>query len=131
MPVDVKMKVLVVDDVGSMRRALRQVLLQLGFEFIDEAEHGQMAFEMLQSNAYGLCISDWNMHPVNGVELVRAVRKDQQLQNLPFIMASTEGRQERMQLAMAAGVDAYIVKPVSVASVQAKIEALLGPLRAA
>ncbi|HCM84029.1 MAG TPA: response regulator [Alphaproteobacteria bacterium] len=128
MTIDLTMRILVVDDYGTMRRAMRQVLLQLGFLHIDEAIDGGMAYEMLQQNDYGLVISDWNMQPKDGLDLVRAVRTNPAMQKMPFIMASTEGRAERIQNAIAAGVDGYLVKPVGVDSLRSKIEELLGPI---
>lgn len=123
-----KLKILTVDDIASMRRTVGNMLRELGFSDIDEAEHGEEAFAMLQNGGYGLCISDWNMYPMDGVELVSAVRTDPALRSLPFIMASTEGRSERKQFAMNAGVNAYLVKPYSTEALRDEIEKLLGPI---
>lgn len=121
-------RVLVVDDVASIRRSIINALHEIGFTHIDEASDGEMAFAMLQSGVYGLCVSDWNMHPMDGVSLVRAVRLDADLKMLPFIMASSERREDQIALARSAGVDDYIVKPFATDDLRGKIEALLGPL---
>ena len=128
MSVDMNMRVLIVDDYKTMLRIVGNLLKQLGFNNVDEATDGGMAFEMLKKEKYGLCISDWNMEPVTGIELLRKVRADESLKSLPFIMVTAESKVENVQTAVAAGVNNYIVKPFNADTLRAKIEKVLGPL---
>lgn len=126
--VNMDMKVLIVDDYKTMLRIVGNLLKQLGFRNVDEATDGGMALEMLKKDNYGLCISDWNMEPMTGIELLRAVRADAVLKPLPFIMVTAESKVENVQTAVAAGVNNYIVKPFNADTLRAKIEKVLGPL---
>jgi two-component system chemotaxis response regulator CheY len=128
MSVDMNMKVLIVDDYKTMLRIVGNLLKQLGFANVDEATDGGMAYEMLKKDKYGLCISDWNMEPMTGIELLRKVRADEGLKTLPFIMVTAESKVENVQIAVAAGVNNYIVKPFNADTLRAKIEKVLGPL---
>ena len=128
MPVDMNMKVLIVDDYKTMLRIVSNLLKQLGFQNVAEATDGGMAIEMLRKEPYGLVISDWNMEPMTGIELLRQVRADAGLKATPFIMVTAESKVENVQTAVAAGVNNYIVKPFNADTLRAKIEKVLGPL---
>ena len=123
-----RVPVLIVDDYASMLRILRSLLRQIGFADIDEAGHGGQAFQMMRVKRYGLVISDWNMQPVSGLELLRNVRADESLRGTPFIMVTAESKAENVIEAKKAGVSNYIVKPFSGEILKAKIESVIGPL---
>ena len=119
------MRVLVVDDYSTMRRILRNLLEQIGFKQIDEASDGGTALIKLRDTPCGLVISDWNMEPMSGMELLREVRRDEKLKNTPFIMVTAESKSENVVAAKAAGVSNYIVKPFTAETLKTKIEAVL------
>jgi len=121
--------VLVVDDYSTMRRILRSLLEQIGFKHIVEAEDGGTALNKLRGEPFGLVISDWNMEPMSGLQLLKAVRADAQLKALPFIMVTAESKPENVVAAKAAGVNNYIVKPFNAETLSKKIEAVLGSLK--
>ena len=108
---DFKMKILVVDDFSTMRRIVKNLLRQLGFEHIDEAEDGEQAFSKLQGGGYGFMISDWNMPNMDGLELLKKVRSDPELKELPILMVTAEAEKEKVITAIQAGVNNYVVKP--------------------
>lgn len=126
MAVDHAMPVLVVDDYKTMVRIIRNLLKQLGFSEVDDAADGGQALEMLRKKRYGLVISDWNMEPVTGYELLRQVRADERLTRTPFIMVTAESKTENVIAAKKAGVNNYIVKPFNAATLKSKIEAVFG-----
>ena len=111
MPMDTTMKVLVVDDFATMRRIVKGVLKQLGFNNIVEAEDGDLALDELKKEKFGLIVSDWNMPNMTGLDLLKAVRGDESLKGIPFIMVTAEGQKENVVEAVKAGVSNYIVKP--------------------
>ena len=119
------MKVLVVDDYGTMRRIIRNQLTQLGYSEIDEAANGDEALRKLRETHYSLVISDWNMEPMTGYDLLRKVRADEKLKETPFIMITAEARTENLAAARKAGVDNYIVKPFDAPTLKTKINAVL------
>ncbi len=119
--------VLIVDDYKTMLRIIRNLLKQLNFNDVDEAEDGNSALEKLRAKSYGLVISDWNMEPMTGIELLKHVRSDDKLKNLPFIMITAESKTENVIAAKAAGVSNYIVKPFNAATLKAKIDSVLAP----
>ncbi|MBX6367226.1 MAG: chemotaxis response regulator CheY [Rhodospirillales bacterium] len=121
-------KILVVDDYSTMRKIVRNVLGQIGFSNVDEAGDGTAALEKLKLGGYGLVISDWNMEPMSGLELLKSVRANNALKDTPFIMVTAEGKPENVVTAKEAGVNNYIVKPFSPDVLKKKIEAVLGPL---
>lgn len=121
-------QVLVVDDYNTMRRILRNLLSQIGFTNVDEAEDGSAALRKLRERSFGLVISDWNMQPMSGLELLKEVRSDGQLKEMPFIMITAESKTENVVAAKAAGVSNYIVKPFNADTLKKKIEAVLGGL---
>jgi two-component system chemotaxis response regulator CheY len=118
------MSVLVVDDYSTMVRIIRNLLRQLGFADIDDASDGSAALEKMQTKRYGLVISDWNMEPMTGYELLRTVRADPALGAIPFIMVTAESKTENVIAAKKAGVNNYIVKPFNAQTLKAKIEAV-------
>jgi two-component system chemotaxis response regulator CheY len=111
MPIDTSIKVLVVDDFATMRRIIKGVLKQLGFSDIIEAEDGNLALNELKKEKVGLIVSDWNMPNMSGLDLLKAVREDEGLKNIPFIMVTAEGQKENVIEAVKSGVSNYIVKP--------------------
>jgi len=124
MAVDHTMPILVVDDYNTMVRIIRNLLKQLGFEDIDEASDGSTALAKMQARKYGLVISDWNMEPMTGYELLRHVRADPALAQTPFIMVTAESKTDNVIAAKKAGVDNYIVKPFNAQTLQHKITAV-------
>ena len=125
MSVDMQMNILIVDDYKTMLRIIRNLLKQLGFNNVDEATDGSMALQKLRDKDYGLVISDWNMEPMTGIQLLREVRADSQLKGLPFIMITAESKTENVVAAKQAGVSNYIVKPFNAETLRDKIEKVL------
>ena len=126
MGLDYGTPILVVDDYQTMVRIIRNLLRQLGFEDVDEAADGRAALDRLRQKAYGLVISDWNMEPMTGYELLRQVRADDQLKATPFIMVTAESKTENVIAAKRAGASNYIVKPFNAQTLKNKIEAVCG-----
>ena len=124
MAVDHSMPVLIVDDYKTMIRIIRNLLKQLGFANVDEAGDGSAALDMMRHKDYGLVISDWNMEPMTGYELLREVRADDRLSRTPFIMVTAESKTENVIAAKKAGVNNYIVKPFNAATLKSKIDAI-------
>ncbi len=124
MAVDLSMPILVVDDYNTMIRIIRNLLKQLGFEDIDDASDGSAALGKLRRKKYGLVISDWNMEPMTGYELLKEVRADPSLTKTPFIMVTAESKTENVIAAKKAGVNNYIVKPFNAQTLKTKIEAV-------
>jgi two-component system chemotaxis response regulator CheY len=131
MAVDLSMSVLVVDDYNTMIRIIRNLLKQLGFENIDDASDGSAALNKMRGKKYGLVISDWNMEPMTGYDLLREVRADPNLATTPFIMITAESKTENVIAAKKAGVNNYIVKPFNAATLKTKIEAVFPDLATA
>ncbi|MFC3695300.1 response regulator [Chenggangzhangella methanolivorans] len=126
MALDHNMPVLIVDDYNTMLRIIRNLLKQIGFQDIDEATDGSAALAKMRDKKYGLVISDWNMEPMTGIELLKEVRADDNLNRTPFIMVTAEAKTENVILAKKAGVNNYIVKPFNAQTLQSKIEAVFG-----
>ena len=122
MALDFNMPVLVVDDYRTMVRIIRNFLRQLGFEDVDGASDGSAALEMMHEKDYGLVISDWNMAPMTGYDLLREVRKDDDLSDTPFIMVTADSTSENQVAAKRAGVSDYLLKPFNAATLRSKIE---------
>ena len=118
--------VLIVDDYRTMLRIIRNLLKQLDFNNVDEATDGQEALAKLRAGNFGLVISDWNMAPMTGLDLLKEVRADARLKNLPFIMITAESKTENVIAAKKAGVNNYIVKPFNAPTLKSKIEAVFG-----
>lgn len=126
MAVDMNMKFLVVDDYNTMCRILTNLLKQLGFTNVDSASDGQQALTKLQDDKFDFVISDWNMEPMTGIELLREVRGNDKLKHLPFIMITAESKTENVIAAQQAGVSNYIVKPFNAETLKGKIASVLG-----
>jgi two-component system chemotaxis response regulator CheY len=126
MAVDMSMNILVVDDYQTMIRIIRNLLKQLGFDNVDEAKDGQEALGLLRSGKYNLVISDWNMEPMTGFELLKHVRADDKLKRTPFIMVTAESKTENVIAAKQAGVNNYIVKPFNAQTLKAKLVSVIG-----
>jgi two-component system chemotaxis response regulator CheY len=126
MSVDMQMNILIVDDYKTMLRIIRNLLKQLGFNNVDEATDGSMALQKLRDKDYGLVISDWNMEPMTGIQLLREVRADAKLKALPFIMITAESKTENVIAAKEAGVNNYIVKPFNAATLKTKLATVIG-----
>jgi two-component system chemotaxis response regulator CheY len=118
------MPVLVVDDYGTMIRIIRNLLRQLGFNDIDEAQDGAAALAKMAHKKYGLVISDWNMEPMTGYEFLKQMRADPNLSATPFIMVTAESKTENVIAAKQAGANNYIVKPFNAETLRSKIEAV-------
>ncbi len=121
MPADLNMKVLVVDDMVTMRRIVKNILKQLGFGNVDEAENGQEALQKLRADTFGFVVSDWNMPVMTGIDMLRAIRADEKLKALPVLMVTAEAQQSNLIEAVQAGVSNYIVKPFTAETMQEKI----------
>ena len=115
------MRVFIVDDYNTMLRILRNLLRQLDINNVDEATNGDTAYQLLQKTPPDLIISDWNMMPVTGLELLKKVRSDAKLKHIPFIMVTAESKTENVIAAKQAGVSNYIVKPFNAETLRAKI----------
>lgn len=126
MALDTKINVLIVDDYKTMLRIIRNLLKQLGFENVEEAPDGGEAFAKLQAGNFRLVISDWNMEPVTGLQLLQMVRADAKLKAVPFIMVTAESKAENIAMAKQAGVSNYIVKPFNAETLRHKITKVLG-----
>ena len=124
--VDMNMQILIVDDYKTMLRIIRNLLKQLGFNNVDEATDGSAALQKLRDKEYNLVISDWNMEPMSGMQLLTEVRADTKLKDLPFIMITAESKTENVVAAKQAGVSNYIVKPFNAATLKTKLAAVLG-----
>jgi two-component system chemotaxis response regulator CheY len=124
MAVDTAMSILVVDDYNTMIRIIRNLLKQIGFENVDDATDGSSALAKLREKSYGLVISDWNMAPMTGYELLREIRSDPALSDTRFIMITAESKTDNVIAAKKAGVDNYIVKPFNAQTLQHKIQAI-------
>jgi two-component system chemotaxis response regulator CheY len=126
MAVDKNMPILIVDDYKTMLRIIRNLLKQLGFDNVDEASDGSAALQKLRDGKFGLVISDWNMEPMSGIQLLREVRADGNLRKMPFIMVTAESKTENVVIAKEAGVTNYIVKPFNAATLKSKLVGVFG-----
>jgi two-component system chemotaxis response regulator CheY len=124
MAIDVSMPILIVDDYNTMIRIIRNLLKQLGFENVDDANDGSSALTKMRARNYSLVISDWNMSPMTGYDLLREIRADPKLSKTPFIMVTAESKTDNVIAAKKAGVDNYIVKPFNAQTLQHKIQAV-------
>lgn len=129
--IDYRMKVLVVDDFATMRKIIRNILKQIGFEQIIEAEDGHAALQVLKHEPVGLVVTDWNMPNLSGIELLRQIRQNPQTAKVPVLMVTAEGLKENVLEAVKAGVNNYVVKPFTAEVFQEKIEAIFRKLAAA
>ncbi|MEW5889725.1 MAG: chemotaxis response regulator CheY [Pseudomonadota bacterium] len=118
---DVKMKFLVVDDFSTMRRIVRNLLKELGFVNVDEAEDGAVALQKLNSQHFDFVVTDWNMPNMDGMQLLQAIRSNPQLKHLPVLMITAEAKRENIIAAAQAGASGYIVKPFTAATLSEKL----------
>lgn len=121
MPADPNMKIMVVDDMSTMRRIVRNVLKQIGFTNVEEAENGKEALDKLKAEPYGFVVSDWNMPVMTGIDMLRAIRADGSLKDIPVLMVTAEAQKENIVEAVQAGVSNYIVKPFTAEALQDKM----------
>lgn len=126
MAVDKNMPILIVDDYKTMLRIVANLLKQIGFNNVDEATDGAMALGKMRERAYSLVISDWNMEPMTGLQLVKEIRADEKLKATPFIMVTAESKTENVVAAKQAGINNYIVKPFNAETLRKKLEAVIG-----
>jgi two-component system chemotaxis response regulator CheY len=122
---DVNIKVLVVDDFATMRRIIKNVLKQIGFTKILEADDGTTALEVLKENQVDLIISDWNMPNMTGLDLLKTVRGEKSTQSIPFLMVTAEAQKDNVIQAVQAGVSNYLVKPFTADAIKAKLTQIL------
>jgi len=121
MPFNPDMDVLIVDDASAMRRIVRGLLKELGFKNMREAENGQLALDELKNKKADLVVCDWNMPVMTGIDLLRAIRADENLKTIPVLMVTAEAKQENIVEAVQAGVSNYIVKPFNAATLLEKL----------
>ena len=119
------MKFLVVDDFSTMRRIIKNVLGDLGYSNVTEADDGSTAWPLLQQNHFDFLITDWNMPGMPGLDLLKAVRADDRLNGLPVLMLTAESKREQIAEAAQAGVNGYVIKPFTATTLQEKIEKIL------
>ena len=119
---DQNMRFLVVDDFSTMRRIVRNLLKELGFSNVDEAEDGQVALHKLKNGMFDFVVTDWNMPNMTGIELLKAIRADAQLKHLPVMMVTAEAKKENIIEAATAGASGYIVKPFTAATLAEKLQ---------
>lgn len=128
---DKNLKFLVVDDFATMRRIVRNLLKELGYANVDEAEDGAVALRKLQAGDYGFVICDWNMPNMDGLALLQAVRADERLRALPVLMVTAEAKKENIVSAAQAGASGYIVKPFTAATLEEKLARIFERLKQA
>ena len=126
MPADPNMKILIVDDFATMRRIVKNILSQLGFKNFLEADDGSTAWEILQKEKVDLIVSDWNMPKMTGLELLKKVRADERLKDIPFLMVTAEAQKENIIEAVKHKVSQYIVKPFTAETMGEKIRKIFG-----
>lgn len=122
MAYDTEMRVLVVDDFSTMRRIVKNILRQIGFNNVVEADDGTSAWEILNKEKVDFIVSDWNMPQMSGIDLLRKVRASEEFANIPFLMVTAEAQQENIIEAVQARVSNYIVKPFTSETMKQKIE---------
>lgn len=121
-------KFLVVDDFPTMRRIVRNLLKELGFENVDEAEDGQMALDKLRGGGFDFVVSDWNMPNLDGLAMLKAIREDPALSKLPVLMVTAEAKKENIVAAAQAGANGYVVKPFTAATLEEKLNKIFEKL---
>jgi len=119
---DKNMKVLVVDDFSTMRRIVKNLLRDLGFTNIQEADDGSTALPMLQGGDFDFVVTDWNMPGMQGIDLLKAIRADSSLSHIPVLLITAEAKKEQIVMAAQAGVNGYIVKPFTAATLKTKLD---------
>jgi two-component system chemotaxis response regulator CheY len=126
--VDKNLKILVVDDFPTMRRIVRNLLKELGFENVDEAEDGQMALEKLRTGGFQFVVSDWNMPNLDGLSMLQQIRADANMSKLPVLMVTAEAKKENIVAAAQAGANGYVVKPFTAATLEEKLNKIFEKL---
>ncbi len=129
MPLDESMKILIVDDFSTMRRIIKNILKEIGYTNVDEADDGSTALEKLKDGGFDFIVTDWNMPIMPGIELLKAVRKDAKLKTLPVLMVTAEKSEQNVKDAVAAGVSNYIVKPFTAASLKERIDLIISKVK--
>ncbi|ABV37652.1 MULTISPECIES: chemotaxis response regulator CheY [Shewanella] len=119
---DKNMKILVVDDFSTMRRIIKNLLRDLGFNNTQEADDGSTALPMLQKGDFDFVVTDWNMPGMQGIDLLKAIRADDELKHLPVLMVTAEAKREQIIAAAQAGVNGYVVKPFTAATLKEKLD---------
>ena len=122
MATNLEMRILVVDDMSTMRRIVKNIFRELGFSHVEEAENGKAALEKLKAGKFDLVVSDWNMPVMPGIELLRNIRADAELKHIPVLMVTAEAKQENLVEAIKAGVSNYIVKPFTAETIKEKLD---------
>jgi len=128
---DNNMKILIVDDFSTMRRIIKNLLRDLGFNNTQEADDGKTALPMLQASDFDFLVTDWNMPGMTGIELLKAVRADEKLASMPVLMVTAEQKRDQIVEAAQAGVNGYIVKPFTAATLKEKIDKIFERLESA
>jgi len=126
MALNTNIKILIVDDFATMRKIIKNILLQLGFKDILEADDGTTALELLKKQKVDLIISDWNMPKMPGIELLKAIRKNEELKDIKFIMVTAEAQKESVVEAIKHGVNQYVIKPFTPETLKEKLEKVFG-----
>lgn len=126
---DQNMKILIVDDFSTMRRIIKNILRELGYNNVDEADDGSTALEKLKGAKFDFVVTDWNMPNMPGIDLLRAIRADDSLKHLPVLMVTAEAQKENVVTAVQAGVNNYIVKPFTAAALKERIDLILATLK--
>jgi two-component system chemotaxis response regulator CheY len=129
MPYDKNMRILVVDDFSTMRRIIKNILKQLGYDKIEEAEDGEQGFTKLKNGEFDFLITDWNMPNVTGLELLKRVRADAKLKTLPVLLVTAEAEKEQVIEAVKAGVNNYVIKPFTADVLKEKLDKIFDKLR--
>ncbi len=127
---DKNMSILLVDDFSTMRRIIKNLLRDLGFNNTAEADDGQTALPMLKSGKFDFLVTDWNMPGMDGLTLLKNVRQDESLADLPVLMVTAEAKRDQIVVAAEAGVNGYVVKPFTAATLKEKIEKIFARLEA-
>jgi len=127
---NLNMKILVVDDFSTMRRIVKNLLRQIGYSDIEEAEDGEQAYSKLMNGGFSFVVSDWNMPNMDGLELLKKVRSDPELKDLPILMVTAEAEKDKVVTAIQAGVNNYIVKPFTGEVLKEKMDKILEKLQA-
>lgn len=127
---DKNMRFLVVDDFSTMRRIVRNLLKELGFANVDEAEDGAIALQKLKAGGFDFVVSDWNMPNMDGLTLLQSIRADEALKKLPVLMVTAEAKKENIVAAAAAGANGYVVKPFTAATLDEKLNKIFQNLEA-
>ena len=127
---DKSLRFLVVDDFSTMRRIIRNLLKELGFMHVEEAEDGAVALQMLKSTPYDIVVSDWNMPKMDGLTLLKSIRADQSLKTLPVLLVTAEAKRENIVAAAQAGASGYVVKPFTAATLDEKLGKIFQNMKA-